>query len=91
MATTNSGPCRMTNGEVEALAERAAKIAVRETFAILGVDVEEPKDVESFRRDLRFAGDMRKYTSHAVLAGIGAVGVAVFVALKNGIAIAGGN
>jgi hypothetical protein len=41
-------------------AEDSAERAVKKTFAILGVDIEDPKQVEEFRRDLRFAGDLRK-------------------------------
>jgi len=41
-------------------ADQAAKSAVKETFAIMGVDVDDPHDVEDFRRGLRFGNDMRK-------------------------------
>jgi hypothetical protein len=41
-------------------AQESAREAVKLTFSILGVNVDEPKEVEEFRRDLRFAGDLRK-------------------------------
>ncbi len=41
------------------VAREAADIAVRKTFAILGVDLDSPKEVDAFRMDLRFAGELR--------------------------------
>lgn len=41
-------------------AEESAEKAVKKVFAILGVDIEKPDQVETFRRDLRFAGDLRQ-------------------------------
>lgn len=43
-----------------ALVQAAAKEGVRQTFAMFGVDVDDPKEVEEFRRDLRFGGSMRR-------------------------------
>lgn len=37
-----------------------AKAAVKEVFYMLGVDVDDPKQVEAFRRDIRFSGDLRR-------------------------------
>lgn len=42
------------------LATDAANKAVKSTFAILGVDVDEPKEVEEFRKSLRFGDSMRR-------------------------------
>lgn len=65
-----------------------ARAAVKEVFAILGVDVDDPEKVEEFRKDLRFGGDMRRMRDKGVLTIIGvfftAVGVAVVgVVFKN--------
>lgn len=49
-------------------AAAVAKEAVRQTFAILGVDVDEPKEVEEFRRDLRFGQSMRKMAERGQIA-----------------------
>lgn len=57
----------------EKIAELAAQKAVQKTFAILGVNVDEPSEVEEFRRDLRFAGDMRKMHGKALTAFVVAV------------------
>lgn len=38
----------------------AADIAVKRTFAILGVDIDDPKGVEEFRQDLRFGSTLRR-------------------------------
>lgn len=66
----------------EMVAELAAKKAVQKTFAILGVNVDEPSEVEEFRRDLRFAGDMRRMQGKALTAFIvalaGAAGAAMW-------------
>jgi hypothetical protein len=37
-------------------AQAVAKAAVKEVFYLLGVDVDDPKEVEAFRRDIRFVG-----------------------------------
>lgn len=41
-------------------ADRAAKAAVKEVFAILGVNTDIPREVEEFRKDLRFGAKIRK-------------------------------
>ena len=41
-------------------ANESAEAAVKKVFAILGINVDVPKEVEDFRRDLRFTGDLRK-------------------------------
>lgn len=53
------------------LIDTAVSKAVKQTFAILGVDVDKPESVEEFREDLRFGKAMRKYASHGFLAFIG--------------------
>lgn len=59
--------------ESEALVHQAARAAAKEVFAMLGVDVDDPQEVELFRRDLRFAGDLRRSTVKALGAFIVAV------------------
>jgi len=39
--------------------EESAKRAVKETFAILGVDINDPRQVEDFRKSLRFGDELR--------------------------------
>lgn len=53
------------------LIDTAVSKAVKQTFAILGVDVDKPESVEEFREDLRFGKAMRKYASHGFLAFVG--------------------
>ncbi len=50
-----------------------AKAAVKEVFALLGVDVDDPEKVEEFRKDLRFGGAMRRATDRGVMAMMGVV------------------
>lgn len=54
-------------------AEAASDKAVKKVFAILGVDVDVPKDVEAFRADLRFGGQLRKAADKGRLAFVGAL------------------
>jgi len=62
-------------------AQQVARAAVKEMFYMLGVDVEDAGEVEAFRRDIRFAGDLRRQMAK----GIGAItvtligGVAAYV------------
>lgn len=69
------------DGEKCPYASQAAKDAVQLTFAIMGVDVDKPDQVEEYRRDLRFGGDLRKMADKGRLvfvAVLTAMGVGVF-------------
>lgn len=44
----------------ERIAKLAADEAVCEVFSKLGIDVDDPKQVEEFRQDLRLAGKLRQ-------------------------------
>lgn len=64
--------------------------AVRKVFAILGVNIDEPSEVENFREDLRFGRKVRKMADHAALAAVGLLVVALAAAIWQGIvALAG--
>jgi len=54
-------------------AQQVARAAVKEMFYMLGVDVEDASEVEAFRRDIRFAGDLRRQMAK----GIGAIVVTI--------------
>ena len=54
-------------------ADEASEKAVRHVFALLGVDIDKPHEVESFREDLRFGSRLRKAADHSFLAIVGAV------------------
>jgi len=58
-----------------------AKAAVKEVFAILGVDVDDPEKVEEFRKDLRFGGDMRRMRDRGVLTIVGVCFTSIGVAI----------
>ena len=68
------------------LAHDVAKQAVRETFAILGVDVNSPREVEEFRKSLRFGDVLRKAADKGmvalVLALIGGLVAALWAGIK---------
>lgn len=57
-------------------AVEAADRAVKQVFAILGVDVERPESVEEFREDLRFGKKLRKAADHGMLALFGVLAAA---------------
>ena len=66
--------------------KEAADEAVKKVFAILGVDVDVPKEVEQFRENLRFGANMRRAADKGMLAIIGAIAVGAMAALWSGIA-----
>ena len=65
--------------------EDAAKSAVKQVFAILGVDIDDPAAVEDFRKDLRFGGMMRKASDNGFVAvvvmAVTAMGVAAWAGI----------
>lgn len=65
--------------------KEAADEAVKKVFAILGVDIEVPKEVEQFRENLRFGASMRRAADKGMLAIIGAIAVGALAALWAGI------
>ena len=65
--------------------KEAADAAVKQVFAILGVDVDVPKEVEQFRENLRFGASMRRAADKGMLAIIGAIAVGAMAALWAGI------
>ncbi len=59
-----------------------ARAAVKEVFATLGVNVDVPIEVENFRKDLRFAQELRTFARGGILAAITA-----FVSLVVGVIV----
>lgn len=68
-------------------ARGAAKAAVKEVFALLGVDVESPAEVEDFRKSLRFGETMRKAADKGFIVFVGAVVLLIFGALVAGVKV----
>ena len=66
-------------------AEEAADVAVRKVFAILGVDIDKPESVETFREDLRFGKRLRKATDHGMLAVVAVIAAAMCAAAWSGV------
>ena len=48
--------------------ERSAELAVKKVFAILGVNIDEPKEVASFQENLRFAATLRQAADRGMFA-----------------------
>ena len=65
--------------------QKAAEIAVKKVFNILGVDVENPESVEEFRMDLRFGRRMRRASDRGMLAIVGAIATGLVIAFWTGI------
>ena len=65
--------------------QAAADKAVKRVFAILGVDVDVPKEVESFREDLRFGGRVRRASDRFWVIAIGVIAAGIMLALWDGI------
>jgi hypothetical protein len=76
----------MTDEEIRRVAEEAANRAVSKVFAVLGVDFADPAEIEDLRRDLRYAGWVRKVSEKSILAAIGAMAVGAVAALFLGVA-----
>lgn len=66
-------------------ASEVADKAVKKVFAILGVNIDDPKDVEEFREDLRFGAKMRKIADHGLLALFGVIAAGLAAAVWAGI------
>lgn len=52
------------------IARKAADTAVCKVFAILGVDIADPRQVEEFRQDLRFGGKLRRAADKGFMAAL---------------------
>jgi peroxiredoxin len=68
-------------------AEQAAEKAVKKTFAILGVDVDDPNALEEFREDLRFGKRMRRAADKGFMTAVTVLTGALMLALWVGILI----
>jgi len=67
----------MDNEQVNLHVERSAELAVKRVFAILGVDIDKPKEVEDFRENLRFGATLRRMADKGTVAM--AVTIAIFL------------
>lgn len=79
--------CAPESLDADTIAKRAADQAARKVFAILGVNLDDPRQVEEFREDLRFGRRLRLIADKGLLAFFGAVGVALAAALWAGISV----
>ena len=75
----------MRDEHVEAIAEAAARKAVRDAFLVLGIDVNVKDDVDEFRADLRFGRQIRKLVGHGMLAAVSVAAAAIAVSAWTGI------
>ena len=82
---------RLTESEVEARIEKAVTqavtLAIHDVFSLLGVDVNDPIDLQRFRDDLRFGGVFRNAATKGFMALIaaicGGIGLSLWMALKD--------
>ena len=78
-----SDQCR--SGEDCPHAEESAKKAVKMVFAILGVVVDSPIEVEEFRENLRFGATLRRAADKGWMAIAGAVAIGMASAVWVGV------
>jgi hypothetical protein len=82
--------CKQNQQPVEfcQFADEAAKKAVRDTFAILGVDIDNPVQVAEFQDDLRFGRKIRRRFEQGIgsafLVVLGMIGAAFIAGLSYG-------
>ena len=73
------------------LVEKAAKLAVKQAFVHLGVDVDNPSDLQRFRDDLRFGGVFRVAAAKSFFALIAAVfgglGLSLWMVFKDNLGL----
>lgn len=75
----------MTECPANTKCQEIANESVKRVFAILGVDIDDPQQVEEFREDLRFGRRLRKYSDYGTMAVVAAVFVAIAAAVWAGI------
>ena len=63
--------------EAEYAADESAKKAVKLVFAILGVDIDTPAQVQKFQEDLRFNASLRKAAEKSWMGMWGTFGIAI--------------
>jgi hypothetical protein len=73
-----------TTPEMELYVKQAADNAVKQVFAILGVDVDKPAEVEDFRANLRFGAGVRKAADRGVITVLGIMFTALGYAAWSG-------
>lgn len=76
---------RKTCHHAEQAAEKASDKAVKKTFAILGVDIDNPQQVEEFRVSLRFGDQLRKAFDRGRFTFVTAIAIALAAALWVGV------
>lgn len=82
---------RLTEREVEVRIEKAVTqavaLAIHDVFSLLGVNVDDPIDLQRFRDDLRFGGVFRNAATKGFMALIaaicGGIGLSLWMALKD--------
>ena len=76
---------RLAHHEFEIL-DKAITRAVKQAFSHLGVDINDPKELQRFRDDLRFGGVFRNAASNgffALIAAVcGGIGLSIWLLLK---------
>jgi uncharacterized coiled-coil protein SlyX len=69
------------------VAHQAVDMAVKKAFGHLGVDIDDPKDLQVFRDDLRFGGVFRSAATKSfyamLLAIFGGIGLSLWMAFKD--------
>ena len=73
------------NDREEELINAVVHKALRDTFLLIGVDINDPATVDEFRADLRFGRQIRKLVGHGMLAAVSVAAAAIAVSAWTGI------
>lgn len=69
------------------IAHQSVDLAVRQAFGHMGVDIDDPKDLQTFRDDLRFGGVFRSAATKSffalVAAIFGGIGLSIWMVFKD--------
>lgn len=76
------------NRRDEELINTVVRKALRDTFMLIGVDINDPATVDEFRADLRFGRQIRKLVGHGMLAAVSVAAAAIAVSAWTGIVAA---
>lgn len=76
------------NDREEELINAVVHKALRDTFMLIGVDINDPATVDEFRADLRFGRQIRKLVGHGMLAAVSVAAAAIAVSAWTGIVAA---
>lgn len=77
--------CGYSEADENCRSQAIARLAVRDVFALIGVDIDNPTSIEEFRADLRFGKQLRKTAGHSAIGIVGVLMTGIAVAIWEGV------